>query len=198
MISASQMAFAALEKKANGEFVTISGKVTKVTPTTFNMNVDGKSILVEMDDYDWDADGYKLAKGDQVVVAGRVDKDFLEKKKVEAGSVYVKGLNTFFYANSDDEEDLVYIPVIYSYVATLPEDAHVDLQGKVTDVSGREFTVDTGFRKVTVDTKDLIYNPMDSIGFTKIEKGDRVRVSGRVDDAFLDGKEVVANSVTEL
>lgn len=35
-----------------------------------------KKIFVEMDDFDWSADGYKLRNGDQVVVASEVDKDF--------------------------------------------------------------------------------------------------------------------------
>jgi uncharacterized protein YdeI (BOF family) len=191
-------AFAGFSDKTNGEWVTLSGKVSGVTARTFDLNVDGKKIPVEMDDYGWGADGYKLINGDQVVVSGRVDKDFLEKKKVEAGSVYVKSLNSYFFANSADEKDLLYIPTTYSYYSTLPEGASVDVQGKVTSVNGREFTVDTGFRKVTVDTKSLLYNPLDKVGFTKIKKGDRVRVSGKVQDDLFDTKEVSANFVMNL
>ncbi len=189
---------AAFSDKSDGEFVTLTGKVTKVGPDAFNLKVNGKTILVEMDDYDWDADGYKLVVGDNVVVTGRVDQDFLEKKKVEAGSVYVKGLNTYFYASSADEEGAPYLTTAYSYLKTLPENALVDIQGKVTDVSGREFTIDTGFRKIKVDTKNLLYNPLDNRGYTQIDKGDRVRVSGRVEDSFFEGKEIKADFVSEI
>lgn len=197
LISAS--AFAGFSDKTNGEFVTLSGKVNEVKADSFKLNVDGKKILVEMDDYGWSADGYKLMNGDQVVVSGRVDKDFLENKKVEAGSVYVKNLDTTFYSNSSDEEDVVpFIMTSYTLVPALPEGAAVDVQGKITKVDGREIVVDTGLRKVTVDTNEMLYNPLDTVGFTKLAVGDRVRVSGKVDKDYFDTKEIDAISVTEL
>lgn len=197
LISAS--AFGGFSDKTNGEFVTISGKVNEVKEDSFNLNVEGKKILVEMDDYGWSADGYKLMNGDQVVVSGRVDKDFLEKKKVEAGSVYVKSIDTTFYSNSTDEEDAVpFIMTSYTLVPALPEGAAVDVQGKITKVEGREIVVDTGLRKVTVDTNEMFYNPLDKTGFTKLAVGDRVRVSGKVDKDYFDTKEIDASSVTEL
>lgn len=197
LISAS--AFAGFSDKTNGEFVTLSGKVNEVKADSFKLNVGDKKILVEMDDYGWAADGYKLMNGDQVVVSGRVDKDFLEKKKVEAGSVYVKNLDTTFYASSSDEEDVVpFIMTSYTLVPALPEGAAVDVQGKVTNVNGREIVVDTGFRKVTVDTSEMVFNPLDKEGFTKVAIGDRVRVSGKVDKDYFDTKEIDASSITEL
>lgn len=189
---------AGFSDKTNGEFVTISGKVSDVKADSFNLNVEGNKILVEMDDYGWAADGYKLVNGDQVVVSGRVDKDFLEKKKVEAGSVYVKNIDSYFFANSSDEEDVPVITTTYTLIPTLPEGASVDLQGKITSVKGRELVVDTGTRKVTVDTKELIFNPLDKEGYTKLSVGDRVHVSGKVDKDYFDTKEVDAKFVTEL
>jgi uncharacterized protein YdeI (BOF family) len=194
----SQSSIANFSSKTNGEFLTLSGKVTEVSADWFKLKTDNRVILVEMDDYDWDADGYKLVKGDRVVVSGRVDNDFLEKKKVEAGSVYVKGLDTYFYASSDDEEGAPYLTTTYTYLSSLPDNTLVDVQGKITDVDGRKFTVNTGFRKVTVDTEGLSYNPLDKVGYTKISKGDRVRVSGKVDNSFFTGKEVRADSLIRL
>ncbi len=196
LLSAS--AYAGFSDKTNGEFVTLSGKVSDVKANSFNLNMEEKKVLVEMDDYGWGADGYKLVNGDQVVVSGRVDKDFLEKKKVEAGSVYVKNLDTTFYANSADEEDVPFIMTSYTLVPVLPEGASVDVQGKITKVNGREIVVDTSFRKVTVDTKDMVYNPLDNVGFTKLAVGDRVRVSGKVDKDYFDTKEIDAKSIIEL
>jgi len=37
-----------------------------------------------MDDYDWDADGYKLVKVDRVRVPGKVIDNFFEGKEVSA------------------------------------------------------------------------------------------------------------------
>lgn len=196
---ASGAALANFDSKSNGEHITLSGTVRDVKANSFHLKTGNKDILVEMDDYNkWSADGFKLVNGDQVVVNGRIDQDFLEKKKIEAGSVYVKNINTTFYADSADEEDLPYVPSTYLSIKTLPEGAQADIQGQVTDVSGREFTVDTGVRKVTVDTQKMLYNPLDERGFTKLKKGDRVRVSGVVEDNFFENKELSANSVLEL
>ena len=187
-----------LKNKSNGEWVTISGKITNVERDSFKLKSKNKTTLVEMDDYDWDADGYKLVVGDNVVVTGRVDKDFLEKKKVEASSVYVKGINTYFYANSADEEDISYATPVYTTVTELPESTIADLKGVVTKVDGREFTLNTGLRIIKVDTDELYYNPMDNKGVTQIDVGDNVRVSGLVEDDFLEGKEIEASFVSEI
>lgn len=186
-------------EKTNGEAITISGKVTNVKANTFNLKTADRNILVEMDDYsNWVADGFKLRDGDEVVVYGRVDQDLFEKKKIEAGTVYVKNINTTFYANSADEEDRSYTPTNYGYFSGLKEGAFVDLKGRITQVSGREFVLDTGIRKVTVDTKSLLYNPLDKKGFTRLEPGDLVRVTGTVEDEYFDSKEVSAATVIEL
>lgn len=193
------LAFGSFANKTNGESVTITGKVTEVKRNSFMLKTYGKNILVEMDSYDgWAGEGFKLINGDQVVVYGRIDNDFLEKKKVEAGTVYVKNINAYFFANSADEEGYNYIPNVYSYMSDLPENVLVDIQGKITKINKRELTVDTGSRKVTVDTKKMTYNPLDKLGFTKLKIGDRVRVSGKVEDNIFESNEVAANYLTKL
>lgn len=188
-----------LAKAIDGEYLTMVGKVKDVTADSFKLDVGKKSILVEMDDYDWDADGYKLVNGDEVVVTGRADKGFLEQNKIEAGSVYVKNIDTYFFANSSDEEgDMTYLPATYSYVPALPEDAYVSIQGKVKNIDGRDIKVDTGLREIEVDTSKLRYNPLDDMGFTQIDEGDRVRVSGTIEESFWGNKSVDAKYVTEL
>ena len=191
-------ALAAFADKKDGEFVTMSGTVKDVKADSFNLKTKNQMILIEMDDNDWDADGYKLVAGDEVVVSGVVDQDFLEKKKIEAGSVYVKSLNTYFYASSMDEEGAPYLSPTYANISTLPEDSIVELTGKVTSINNREFNVYTGLREVTIDTKGMLYNPMDDKGFTRIEKGDRVTVSGIITDNFFGKREIDANTLYEV
>jgi len=80
----------------------------------------------------------------------------------------------------------------------LPENASATTNGTVTSTSGRKFTIDTGLRKVTVDTETLIYNPLDKVGYTRISKGDFVKVSGTIDETFFGKKELKASYVVEL
>jgi hypothetical protein len=42
------------------------------------------------------------------------------------------------------------------------------------------------------------YNPLDDKGYQKIEVGDVVSVSGNMDDDFLEGRELVAESIVTI
>lgn len=174
-------------------WISISGTVETVSPNTFTMDYGEGLITVEMDDGDRDADAYKLLEGDRVTVTGKIDDDFFETTTVEASSVYVEKLDTYFYASAADEEDLfvtVTTPIVVS--DTL-------IQGTVTDVAGEEeFVVDTGLRRVMVETDTLGYDPLDAEGYLRIEEGDVVSVRGTMDLDFFEGRELVASSVVEL
>jgi uncharacterized protein YdeI (BOF family) len=178
--------------KKDGSWISISGTVTTVGPDAFNLDYGEGLVTVEMDDWDLDADGYKLLEGDDVTVYGRVDDDFLETTSIEAGSVYVKGLNTFFYANSADEETL---PAAATVTVV---DYDLKLTGEVASVDGREFTIDTGPREMRVDTIMMSYNPMDDEGFQKIEVGDRVSVTGDIDVDTWEKRELMAETIVTL
>lgn len=183
----------------NGEWTTISGKVNKTAANSFVLSSQNRQFVVEMDDNNWDADGYKLVKGDKVVVSGRIDNDLFEKKTIEAGAVYVKNLDAVFYASPVDEEGA---PPFDSHLlltgASLPEGATARAQGRVVKTEDDEFILHTGFRKLEVDTEQLSFDPLDEKGFVKVEKGDTVRVEGRIDDGFLEGKEITANFLLDF
>ncbi len=177
----------------NNTWITISGVVENVKPDAFDLDYGDGVIKVEMDDGDRDADGYKLIKGDKVTVNGKIDDDFHEMTKIEAGSVYVEKLDTFFYASAVDEED-------YSLWSTIPVvPGEVTVVGTVTKVMDDEFTLNTGLRSITVDVDDMSYNPLDNRGYQKIDKGDLVRVSGKLEDKFFsDKKELEAKYIVTI
>jgi uncharacterized protein YdeI (BOF family) len=178
--------------KPNDTWISINGTVEAVTPNTFLLDYGDGRITVEMDDWDADADGFKLMDGDKVSVFGVIDDDFFETTTIEASSVYVENLGTYFYANSADEEDTfvtISTPLIVSSTT---------LQGTVTSVNDDQFTLDTGFRKVTIETDQMPYDPLDDEGYQKIKEGHRVAVSGNIDFDLFEGQEFVARSITTL
>jgi uncharacterized protein YdeI (BOF family) len=181
--------------KPDDSWISVSGTVESVTNDAFMLDYGEGMMSVEMDDGDRDADGYKLVSGDKVTVSGRIDDDLFETRSIEASSVYVEGIGTTFYASAVDEEDLnelivaVETPVVIS--ATI-------VQGTVTDVAAEEFTVDTGLRKVRVEVDEMSYNPLDDQGYQQVEVGDRVSVTGQIDDDLFEGRELVADSVVTL
>ncbi len=74
----------------------------------------------------------------------------------------------------------------------------VQLRGVVTEINGREFIVDSGLRKMKVDTGETTYNPLDDKGYQKIDKGDFVLVSGIFDADVYEKAEIMAHSVVSL
>lgn len=182
----------------NDTWISISGTVESVDADEFTLDFSQNGhfgeglITVEMDDDDRDADGYKLLPGDTVTVYGIIDDDLFDTRTIEASSVYVANLGTFFEASAMDEEDafvtLTVPPVVSAAV----------VQGTVSEVEDEEFRIDTGSRQVRVEVEEMPYNPLDDMGYQKIEVGDEVAVSGYLDYDFLEGRELVATSVTTL
>ncbi|HSN57537.1 MAG TPA: DUF5666 domain-containing protein [Candidatus Sulfomarinibacteraceae bacterium] len=180
--------------RADDTWISISGTVDDVRPDTFTLDYGDGMVTVEMDDGDRDADAYKLMKGDKVTVNGVVDDDFFEKTTIEASSVYVENLGTYFYASAVDEED--------TFVTTWSpvEVSRTVVQGTVTDVDALagELTIHTGTRAIQVEVDEMTYDPLDDEGYQKIEVGDRISVSGSMDSDLFEGRELVADSILTL
>ena len=51
---------------------------------------------------------------------------------------------------------------------------------------------------MTVDVQNMAYNPLDDKGYQKIEVGDIVRATGKIDESFFEGRELMAESVVKL
>tara|TARA_R110001599_G_scaffold119772_2_gene290419 strand:- start:370 stop:999 length:630 start_codon:yes stop_codon:yes gene_type:complete len=174
-------------------WISINGEVTSVTADAFELDYGDGQITVEMDDGDRDADGYKLIQGDEVRVSGMIDDDFYDLTTIEASSVYVKNIDTYFYASAMDEEDIGYSIISPSVTDTV-------VQGTITsvDANGEQFTLDSGLQELTVEVDELTYNPLDNEGFQQLDVGDRVSVQVSIDHDFFEGRVFEANYVTTL
>ncbi|HEU4968664.1 NirD/YgiW/YdeI family stress tolerance protein [Sphingomonas sp.] len=157
---------------ANNSWLTLNGKVTATTPTSFDLDYGSGRVTVEMDDWDWFQEGRALKPGDQVMVTGRVDNDLFEKKKIEAASVYVENLGTHFFANPGDEEDLARTTIVVPQ-----KQAFVGASGFVTEKEGTEFEIG-GPTGVRIDVAKMPDNPLDAQGLVQVKVGDRVQVWG--------------------
>lgn len=178
-------------------WLTINGTVVSARPDAFKLDYGEGLVTVEMDDWGWYEEGHLLIEGDQVTVHGRVDAGLFEKRTIEAGSVYVEDLNTYFYANTADEEGDARLT---TYVVTTPVEggSWVNLSGIIEDVDGREFTLATGFGEIEVDTRTMAYNPLDDEGFQRLDRGQAVSVRGRLDDDLFERREIIADTIYSL
>jgi len=178
-------------------WISISGTAVDPQAASFTLDYGEGTVLVEMDDWDWYGDAYGIMDGDKVTVYGEIDDDFYETTSIEAGSVYVESLGTYFYANSDDEEGY---EAYYNYwVSPAPIIVgQTTARGTVTSVTGREFTINTGLQRMKVDTIEMSYNPMDDKGYQQVDVGDYVSVSGDMDYDYWEKRELMADSIVIL
>ncbi len=189
-----------MKKAGEGEWISLTGSVKSVSPEQFTMSYGAGEVVVEMDDYDWYDENFVLS-GDKVTVTGVMDSDFFEKKKIEASTVYLPKLKEYYYASAADEEDGYYsYPVLsYDWGADTQDDDWVAFTGTVQSIDGEELTLDTGFRDLAVDTGGITGGLLTDAGDSFVDVGDRVSVSGEMDDAdFFDAREIEATSVTVL
>ena len=186
--------------KSDGDWITLSGNVVSASADNFVLDYGKGLITVEMDDWDWYKEGWQILNGDNVVVRGRIDADLFEKHTIEASSVFVKGLFTYFYASPADEEIDSYDINTYTHVSPLyAGDGHwMNVTGKVTSINGREFTLDMKNGNIQVDTINMSYNPLDNFGFHQVKRGDRISVIGRMDLDLLEKREIMATSIITL
>lgn len=127
-----------------------------------------------------------------MTVNGKIDDDFYETTSIEASSVYVEKLGSYFHASAVDEED-------YAVWYTVPVvTGQLVVQGTVTAVNDDNFVVNTGLRSVTVDVDEMPYNPLDNMGYQQVDTGDMVRVIGSIEDELFEGRELQASSIVTL
>jgi len=188
-------------EKPDDSWVSLSGTVVDPRSETFLLEYDDGMITVEMDDWDAFGEASKLIEGDKVTVYGKIDEDLFEIAKIEAESVYVESLNTYFYDSSaTDEESLAANRTDY-WAADVPVvTGAATLRGVVTgvDPAAAEFTIDTGLTEVRVETEELEYDPLDDRGYQRIDEGDLVSVVGDFNREFIEGRVFEAASVLTL
>lgn len=174
-------------------WINLSGTAVETGPSSFILDYGQGTITVEMDDWSWyEKDGYGLVEGDKITVYGKVDDGLAESNTIEASSVYVESLGTYFYADSADEEELNYsvvTPIVAGYTV---------LTGTVTSTSKTEFTIDTDTQKMTIDTLTLGYNPLDQKGYQQVNEGDLATVTGDMERDLFKEMELMADSVVIL
>lgn len=99
------------------------------------------------------------------------------------------------YASAKDEEG-DYATTVWVNAPLV--DSSYTVQGTVSGTDDDSFTLDTGARELTVETEDRVYDPLDDVGYQKIEKGDVVSVTGNLDSGLFGDQEVEARTVTTL
>lgn len=172
------------QARADDSWVTLTGRVRSPTATGFMLDYGRGQIPVSMDSWSWYRSDYNQMAGNRVTVYGRIDDAAMQRRSIDAGSVYVENMNTFFYASPTDEQDIAayaynIIPVGYS-----PTRVTGIVQN--FDTTAKTIMVDQGAATVLVDLSQLPYDPLDDDGYQQIQEGDRVLVAGEMESGFFE------------
>lgn len=177
----------------DGAWIAISGTVVSPGDDEFTLDYGHGQISVEMDDWEWYADSIPVLAGDTVTVYGEVEQHLFVDASIEADSVFVQGMGTYFYATAPQDRPEFMVMDVTPVTPVVV--GNVSFTGTVSDVSGREFTLSTGGRSLTVDNLGMPYNPMDDEGLQKVEVGDVVSVAGNLGTDLIGDRELTADSV---
>lgn len=177
----------------DGSWVSLGGSIASTDANSFMLKTGDGSVEVDMQGWDWYSEGKDLKQGDEVIVYGQVDHDWFEDKTIEASSVFVSSLSTYFYANDADEDDAAYVTVTTPVVV-----GYADIVGTVQSVDDETFMMDTGKSTLTVNVSSMGENPLDDEGYQQLSEGDRVKVYGTMDYEVFETSEIMADAVVTL
>ena len=179
--------------KLQNNGVAIEGKVKSVTPENFTLDYGNGELIVDMDDFNNYGNIASALKGDKVTVFGKTAAVYPGMTEFDADSVWVNGMNTYFYAKDATESDFLRFTVMGN---KLPAQGFA---GEITDVDSDQFTMKTPEgTDIDVNIEKLGYNPFDDEGFQKLKVGDRVWVAGSYDRDLLSDDEMEATHVVTM
>jgi hypothetical protein len=188
--------------KVNETWISISGTVVDPKPARFTLDYSKGTMTVDMDGWKWYSENYSKMDGDKVTVYGRLGDTLFEGSIIDATSVYDQKLGKYFYGRSKDEAEEYRDlggPVFDYWIKGVPVGVgNVTVRGTVSGISGRTFTIDTGKKKLIVDTSSLPYDPLDKKGYQIINKGDYLSVTGDISESFMTKGELIADHIVVL
>lgn len=176
--------------KDDGQWITIAGKVTEAGVNTFKLDYGEGAIIIEIDDYDRELEGFNIKNDDKVIVTGRIDADKDQKRSIEAASVYVSNIKKSFFASADDEEE-----VITKLRQASANGTGLALTGAIVFTAEKLMTIDNGVQIFDVSTELLPEDAFDKEGELQLKVGDKVTAYGTITDGFVDARKFVATKV---
>lgn len=182
-------------------WVSVSGEVETAGLDEFTLDFGEGLITVDMDRYDWEAGAAPLTRGDDVTVYGVIDEEFWGAREIEASSVYNADTGELHYAAVTEDDDWDWGWTGFTWANDFDwDDSAITVTGVVSTIEaeGEEFFLDQGFHVIEVDTEDMDYDPLDGDGLRDVAVGDRVMVTGEIDNDLFDNAELEADTLMVL
>ena len=177
-------------------WITLTGEVSSVDSKFFTLDYGDGSIFVELKDTDLDSKAYANMKGEDVMVTARLDDGMFSSERLVAQSVIVDGMDTVYLADSVNQASAD----LYLSTASNIEfdDEEMVLVGTVKSIGKEVIQIAVGDTNLTVELDELESAPVDSEGYLTLIEGERVRVTGELEDNFFNRFIVEADTLTKM
>tara|TARA_Y100001001_G_C8002385_1_gene306751 strand:+ start:293 stop:1030 length:738 start_codon:yes stop_codon:yes gene_type:complete len=185
-----------LKNYNDGAYVMLSGQAYDIDDDEFTLRHSGGMIEVELDDWDFPEElANYIMEGEKVTVSGTVEDSLFSDREVEANNIYVDRTYTYYYvkdmypAYSGRDAQMQNRTAHYD---SFEEGTYISARGTVRNVSEDQFTMQSRGQTIKVDISELEYEPFED---GLLAQGDRVYVSGEVEEALYDDRIIDADLV---
>lgn len=177
-------------------WITLTGEVSAVDSKFFTLDYGDGNIFVELRDTDLDSNAYAKMKGEEVMVTARLDDGMFSSERLVAQSVIVDGMDTVYLAESVNQASAD----LYLSTASNIEfdDEEMVLVGTVKSIGKEALQIDVGDTTLTVELDELEDAPVDADGYLTLMKGERVRITGELEDDFFNRFTVEADTLIKM
>lgn len=177
-------------------WITLTGEVTAVDSQFFTLDYGDGEIFVELHDTDLDAQAYAELEGEEVMVTAKLDDGMFSNDRLIAQSVFVDEMETIYLA---DEVDQASADLYLSAANAIDiDEEEMVLVGTVKSIGKQALQLEVGDATLTVKLDDLENAPLDEEGYLTLMKGERVRVTGELEDDFFNTFTVEAEGLMKM
>lgn len=171
----------------DGQWISISGKIVSSSEGRFILDYGPGAILIEFDGYLPTSERMIFPTNTGVAITGRIDADKGAQRSIEASSVFVKSSQKSYFANPDDEEEVL------ARLTNPIRQPHSIVSGRVIMTAPDFMTIDTG--NMLIDVSTLAMTRIQGQQFT-YSKGDRLEITGAMLDGFSTGTQLMAVNIS--
>lgn len=182
--------------EVGNSWITLTGEVSAVDSKFFTLDYGDGHIFVELRDTDLDTQAYAEIEGKDVMVTAQLDESMLSKERLVAQSVIVEGMDTVYLAKSVDQASA---DLYLSTASNIDfDDEEMVLVGTVKSIGKEALQIEVGDSTLTVELDELEDAPVDVNGYLSLSKGERVRITGELEDDFFNRFTVEADTLMKM
>ena len=177
-------------------WITLTGEVTAVDSQFFTLDYGDGEIFVELSQTKLDPKAYAEIDGKEVMVTAQLDEGMMSNERLVAHSVIAEDADTVYMADTVDQASA---DLFMSTAGSIDfDDAEMIIVGTVETIGREAVQVKVGDAMLTVELDELEDAPVDSDGYLTLTEGERVRITGELEEDFFNRFTVEADTLMKM